>query len=153
MTRRLAAILTTLAVLFGASNLAAAPIWAPMSDEALVKGSELIVVGRIVWIENGEVSANSTDTARILVDEVLKGDPGTVLAPLDFPGANRGTRSWWGNFESTRSEKDIYFELNQEGIWFLARKSGSDAYCINNPARFKPLFFKDKVLRAISQYN
>ena len=150
MFKKMAATLVTLAILLGGSHPAAGGIWPPMSDDDLIDSSELIVVGRIVWIENGEVSTTSMDTARILVDEVLKGDPTTVMAPLVFPGSNRGRRTWTGRFESTRTRRDISFDLNQEGIWFLRRARNADEYRIDNPARFKPLFFKDRVMQAIA---
>ena len=144
MMKKLIGFLATLAVLFCSSNLAA-KVWTPMTNDQLLQKSELIVVGKVVWVENGKVSTTSKDKASILVQEVWKGNKSTMMAPLAFPGRNKGYLTWSGSFQSTRTSDDIFFDIDQEGIWFLKYDSKTESYIIDHPARFKPLFFKSKL--------
>ena len=146
--KKLFGILATLLILFASSELAA-KTWLPMGEDELIASSDLIVKGKVVWVENGKVSTNSTDKASILVEEVWKGDPTTVMAPLLYPGRNRGYLTWNGKFNSTRDADDIYFDIDQEGIWFLEYDRKEQGYRIDHPARFKPLFFEKRFKRRI----
>ena len=121
-----------------------------MTDDQLIKASDLIVIGKVVWVENGKVSTTSKDKASILVQEVWKGDNSVMMAPLAFPGRNRGYLTWSGNFQSTRTSEDIFFDIDQEGIWFLKYDAKTKCYIIDHPARFKPLFFKERLRKRIT---
>ena len=144
MMKKLIGFLATLAILFCTSNLAA-KVWTPMTNDDLLAKSDLIVVGKVVWVENGKVSTTSKDKASILVQEVWKGDTSVMMAPLAFPGRNKGYLTWSGNFQSTRTADDIFFDIDQEGIWFLKYDASTKCYIIDHPARFKPLFFKNRL--------
>lgn len=151
MVRKLVGFLAALAVLLCATELAALT-WAPISDPDLIRTSDLIVVGKIVWVENGPASPAAVDKASILVQEVLRGDPTAVMATLSYPGRNRGVPTADG-VESTLREWDILFDLNQEGVWFLKKDPAAPTgYVIDHPARFKPLFFKNKIAQAVADY-
>jgi len=146
------AIALTLAIVAPVLCLAA-PRWMPIPDRQLIMGSDLIVVGKIVWVEDGEPGTASSDMASILVAEVLKGSPDVVMVKLRYPGKKRGYLTYNGKFEPTRTERDVFFSLDQEGIWFLKRCSqDEDAYVAEQPAHFKPLFFKDKIVAAIARH-
>jgi len=148
--RRCRGLLATLIMLLATSGLAA-KTWMPMTDEQLITGSDLIVVGKVVWVENGQVSTASKDRASILVQQVLKGDSSVIMAPLAFPGQNRGYLTWTGDFHSTRTNADIFFDIDQEGVWFLKYQQATGDYVIDHPARFKPLFFLEKIRQTLER--
>ncbi len=153
----MAAVLATIVLVLANNPLAAKPAsvgrWMPMTDAELIGNSDLIVIGKIVWVENGEVSTQSRDKASILIEEVLKGGQQEVMVPLEFPGRNRGYKTWKGSFQSTRVGNDIFFDIDQEGVWFLRKNSKTGNYVIKHPACFKPLFFKEKIIKAVRDHR
>jgi len=120
-----------------------AKTWTPLSYEDLIKQSDLIVTGKVIWINNQPVSTNSKDEATIMVDEVLQGKLTGNMVGLVYPGVNKGFETYDGKFTSTRTYNEVFFDIEQEGIWFLQKRG--DKFYINHPARFKPEFFLSKV--------
>jgi hypothetical protein len=121
--------------------------WKPMSYEQLVSSSDLIITGKVVWINNEPVSTRSEDEATIMADKILKGSCPDHMVSLVYPGVNRGYETFDGKFKSTRTYDEVFFDIEQEGIWFLKKRG--DKYFVDHPARFKPIFFLPKVENAI----
>ncbi len=136
----LAGILSCLAC--GSPPAGAAGPWLPVSDRTLVRDSDLIATGRIVWLE--EIPGTGRMKARIMISEVLKDDP-RASHPLEMVSLV---------FDSPRENPAaLHFDMDQEGIWFLQRAEGAEAgvYEADHPARFKPLMLLAQVRKAISE--
>ncbi len=106
-------------------------MWAQMTDDDLIRSSDLIVVGE--WM--GQTSAShrgqpaGSDIGALAVTEVLKGKAGTTLALLAVAGA-----------AAPRSSSDITFRRGDRGLWLLRRHSDGpiDLYAADHPQRFVP---------------
>lgn len=121
--------------------------WKPLSYEELVKASDLIITGKVIWINNEPISTNSKDEATIMVGKVLKGTQANKMVGLVYPGVNKGYESYDGKFSSVRTHDEVFFDIEQEGVWFLKRKG--EKFYIDHPSRFKPLFFLPKIENVI----
>jgi len=99
-----AAVLLGLGAVSGAADL-----------PELVKKSDVIVLGQVISITEGELDPDAlrrghkfrTDVARIAVVQVLKGDPALRKVTVGFPGFPKPGQ--------------LALERNQEGIWFLTK--------------------------------
>ncbi len=136
----------TLTLILGISPLVA-KTWKAMSYDQLIKDSDIIFTGKVIWINNEPVSSSSKDEATIMASKVLKGTLPDAMVPLVYPGINRGYKTAQGKFKSTRTYDEVFVDIEQEGIWFL-KKEGKK-YVIDHPSRFKPLFFLPKVEEAL----
>jgi len=123
--------------------------WKAMSYEDLIAASDLIVTGKVIWINNEPVSTNSKDEATIMVSKTLKGKEESKMVGLVYPGVNKGYKTYDGKFTSVRSHDEVFFDIEQEGVWFL-KKKGKKFY-INHPSRFKPLFFLPKIEEVLNK--
>ena len=70
---------------------------------------------------------------------------------LVFPGQKRGYSDGGGRFVSTRLATDVFFDHNQEGIWFLKATGQPRTYTASHPGRFRPTVFLTQVLQALGQ--
>jgi hypothetical protein len=123
--------------------------WKPLSYEDLIKTSDLIITGKVIWINNEPISTNSKDEATIMVGKVLKGNQTNDMVSLVYPGVNKGYKTYDGKFSSVRTHDEVFFDIEQEGIWFLKQKG--EKFCIEHPSRFKPLFFLPKIEAIIKE--
>jgi hypothetical protein len=105
-------------------------MWAAMSDEELLRVTDLAVFGR--WV--GQTSALKVggqspthDIGAIEVDEVLKGPQGLTLALVAAPA-----------MQGPRSSTDILFRRGARGLWLLRKRSGPESglYLADHPQRF-----------------
>lgn len=104
-------------------------MWARLSDDELVAGSDLIVLGE--WLGETQVAFESAAKGQgvgvIAVSQVLKGkaEPGFVLVQRPGVGA-------------LRSSSDLNFERGQRGMWLLRAKPGGaqGIYLADHPQRF-----------------
>lgn len=101
-------------------------MWAPLSDEDLIRGSDLIVVGE--W--QGQVAFATTGTAEmevgvVIVSETLKGSSSPfVLVALPASRA-------------PRSSSDTAFRRGDRGLWLLRlQPGGKGLYLVDHPQRF-----------------
>jgi hypothetical protein len=101
-------------------------MWAPLSDEELIRSSDLIVVGE--W--QGQVAFSAAggtdmDVGVVLVDETWKGGaPAFVLVALPASRA-------------PRSSSDPVFRRGDRGLWLLRSQPGSKGlYLADHPQRF-----------------
>ena len=117
--------------------------WEPLSYERLIKKSDIIITGKVIWINNEPVSTNSKDVATIMPDKILKGNLSENMVSLVYPGVNKGYKNQRGKFKSTRTHDEVFVDIEQEGIWFLQKKGKN--YVINHPGRFRPMFFLPKI--------
>ena len=139
----------TIIVCLGLTATIHAKKWKAMSYEELISTSELIVAGKVIWINNEPVSTNSKDEATIMVNKVLKGKAENNMVGLVYPGVNKGYQTYDGKFQSVRTHDEVFFDIEQEGVWFL--KSKGKKFCIDHPARFKPLFFLPKIQEVLNK--
>lgn len=134
-----------LAALALAAAAGAAPVlWRPVSMEELVTTSDLVVVGRIVAVAPGAPGPDAVDTATLAIERTLHGAAPDDTVPLAFPGKARGTLRADGSLEPDRDPSYVRFELDQDGVFFLRRRSDG-SFAANHPARFKPRFFLAEV--------
>ena len=98
-----------LLVLFSCSAVIAAEL-----DE-LVKQSDLIIIGRVIKLEEGQLDQDllkmnvnfRTDVATLIVIEVLKGDPGRQKVNVGFPGFPKAG--------------ELTAQKDQSAIWLLTK--------------------------------
>lgn len=117
-----------LGILLLAGATAAHAMWAALDDEALLQGSDLIVLGE--W--QGQTAATAHDLpfgdiGVISVSEVLKGKAQDVVL-IARPAA-----------AGPRSGTDLDFRRGQRGLWLLRLRPGSQGiYLLDHPQRFIP---------------
>jgi len=106
-------------------------MFAQMSDEELIRRSDLIVVGE--WVGQSGVVVSETagplELGAISIAEVLKGAPGQSLALVATvaPGA-------------PRTGDDVTYRRGDKGVWLLRLRQGSakGIYLADHPQRFIP---------------
>jgi hypothetical protein len=106
-----------------------------ISDEDIVAKSDAIVAGKIATIRDGRAKAKGWSIATISVTEVIKGTAGIKEVKLAFPSRIPGQSN----------STDIYYELNQEGIWLLHKEAKLNYYLADHPARFQQIENADKI--------
>lgn len=116
-------------------------MWAPLSDEELVRSSDLIVVGE--WQGQSAFSATGSGDIEIgvvLVSETLKGKgPGFALVALPSSSA-------------PRSSSDLVYRRGDRGLWLLKLQPGSKGlYLADHPQRFVPSAGGEQRIRQLRQ--
>ncbi|MDE2600245.1 MAG: hypothetical protein KGL40_11550 [Rhodocyclaceae bacterium] len=115
-------------------------MWAPLSDEELLRSSDLIVMGE--WQGQVAFSAGSSDmeVGVVLVNEAWKGGtPAFVLIALP---ASR----------TLRSSSDMTFRRGDRGLWLLHLQPGSKGlYLVDHPQRFVPSTGGEQRMRQLRQ--
>ena len=109
--------------------------FAEISDKELVAQSDLIVAGKIKAIRDGTSKMKGMSIATISVSEVIKGPAKIKNIYLAFPSRKQGMAS----------STDIYYDLNQEGIWLLHKPEKINYYLADHPARFQIIENMDKI--------
>ncbi|HWT54056.1 MAG TPA: hypothetical protein VN066_04555 [Rhodocyclaceae bacterium] len=101
-------------------------MWAPLSDDELIRSADLIVVGE--W--QGQVAVSTAGNPEmelgvVLVSESWKGgSPAVVLVAL--PPSR-----------TPRSSSDPVFRRGDRGLWLLRLQPGSKGlYLVDHPQRF-----------------
>ncbi len=97
-----------------------------MSDDELIRQSELVVVGEWLGQSTVTIDGHRVDLGVLRVSEVLKGSAGTtvVLIPV-------------ASLDAPRSSSDIRYKRGDGGIWLLRphpRIAGT--YAADHPQRF-----------------
>ena len=104
-------------------------MWAGLSDEELVRSSDLIVVGE--WQGQtpfASASAQEIEIGVITIQEVLKGVGKPAFALVALPAASL-----------PRSSTDPDYRRGDRGLWLLRARPGSKGlYVIDHPQRFVP---------------
>jgi hypothetical protein len=100
----------------------AGAMWVALDDEALIRSSDLIVMGE--W----QGSGGEPGMGIIAVSEVLKGERGPTAVRIALPAAH-----------DPRSSSDPAFRRGERGLWLLRLQPGSrDTYLADHPQRFVP---------------
>ncbi|HMV21233.1 MAG TPA: hypothetical protein PKL28_14095 [Rhodocyclaceae bacterium] len=97
-----------------------------MSDDELIRQSELIVVGEWLGQSPLTVDGHRVDLGVVRVSEVLKGPSGTTVVLI--PAAS---------VDAPRSSSDLRYKRGDSGIWFLRphpRIAGT--FSAEHPQRF-----------------
>lgn len=116
-----------LAVLALASSQGIA-MFAQMSDEELVRRSDLIVLGQWVGQSSLQTSAASEriEIGVVAIQEVLKGQGDQSIALVAIP-----------SHDGPRSANDITYQRGAKGLWLLRQKPASAGiYLADHPQRF-----------------
>lgn len=104
-------------------------MWAPLSDEDLLKTSDLVVLGE--WAGQTSLTASGQaigrDVGVILVKEIYRGLSQLTIALVSVPRTN-----------GPRSSEDITYARGASGLWFLRKYPGGplDLYAADHPMRF-----------------
>ncbi len=119
--------LLMLAVLMPTQGVA---MFAQMSDEELVRRSDLVVVGE--WIGQSRVQlaagGGPLELGAVTITEVLKGVPGQTLALVATVAG-----------DAPRSSSDMAYRRGDRGLWLLRLRQGSTGiYLADHPQRFIP---------------
>ena len=121
-----------LVVLLGLAPTLGGAMFAKMSDEELIRRSDLIVIGE--WVGQSSLrlanSSESMEVGAISISEVLKGSPGQslVLVAIRASGA-------------PRSGAEFSYRRGDKGLWLLRQHQESGAngiYLADHPQRFVP---------------
>lgn len=115
--------------------------YAVISDENLIAQSDLVVIGKITAIKEGGRGNKDINIATISVSEVLKGAKDLKEVKLAFPSPKR----------NMMASTDIFYNLDQEGIWLLRKDEKQNYYLADYPARFQPLENADKIKEIIGK--
>ncbi len=107
-------------------------MWAAMTDEELIRQSDLVVMGE--WLGQGPVkwspTAAPTELGVIRVREALK--PAAGVQPLAFVALPRPT--------GLLSGSDLNFKPGDHGLWLLRALPGmAGLHAVDHPQRFVPL--------------
>ena len=117
-------------------------MWASLSDEELVRTSELIVLGE--WQGQTTLSTSGLGTLNlgvIAVTETLKGLPNTRVVFVALPAAS-----------APRSSSDIHFKQGDRGLWLLRlRPESTGIYLADHPQRFVPLIGNEARIKQLRQ--
>lgn len=101
-------------------------MFAPMSDEELIRHSDLVIVGE--WLGQTSLAIDSTrlELGVIRIGEVLKGSPGAAVALVPCPAP-----------DAPRSSSDLRFKRGDAGVWFLRNHPRiAGAFVLDHPQRF-----------------
>jgi hypothetical protein len=103
-------------------------MWASLTDDELIKSSELIVMGE--WLGETTFTAAGRDAMTVgvvSVSEVLKGAPTTRVVLIVQPST------------SLKSSTDIAFKRGDRGLWLLRPQPNSKGlFLADHPQRFVP---------------
>lgn len=110
-------------------------MFAQMSDEELIRSSDLIVVGE--WVGQSSLlvsaAAKPLEVGALAITKVLKGTPGQSLALVATVAAN-----------APRSGSDLLYWRGDKGLWLLRLRpasntsTGAGIYLADHPQRFVP---------------
>jgi hypothetical protein len=120
--------------------------WTRLDPRAVAEGASLIVVGKVVKIEDAGFSRKHEkwdrkyDAAVVEVREVLKGRDGRRYVRLAQPAQG-----------GLRVSTDIRYKLGQEGIWLLDRDGRFDVYWADHPDKFRELKDRDEVAQLLRE--
>jgi len=121
-----------LVVLLGLAPTLGGAMFAKMSDEELIRRSDLIVIGE--WVGHASLRlANSSEpmeVGAISISEVLKGSPDQSLALVAVRASG-----------APRSGAEINYRRGDKGLWLLRQHQESGAkgiYLADHPQRFIP---------------
>lgn len=104
-------------------------MWAPLSDEELLKTSDLVVLGE--WAGQTPMTTAGQPAGRdlgvILVKEIFRGPTTLTLVLVSAP-----------RLSGLRSSEDITYARGASGLWFLRKYPGGpvDLYAADHPKRF-----------------
>lgn len=118
-------------------------MFAQMSDEELIRRSDLIVVGE--WVGQSPLrlpgSSQTLSVGAIRVTEVLKGpkEQGVALVITNSPDA-------------PRSNSDMRYQRGDRGLWLLrANPDGSGLYFADHPQRYQAEDSADERVKTLRQ--
>lgn len=116
-------------VLFGFAPGLVTAMFAKMSDEELIRRSDLIVIGEWVGQSSLQIGSDSApmEIGAIAISEVLKGSPGQTLALLAITPAG-----------APRSGDAISYRRGDKGMWLLRHHGTKGLYLADHPQRFIP---------------
>jgi len=138
-----------LAFVVGTSPVSGGVLWTPMSYSDLYNDSDLIVVGKVTHVAHSAHNEGATNCSRIAATTVLKGTAPENGVRLDFPCRNPVLLE--GESLPPTSPLDIFFEVGQEGVWFLKKGAGADHYMATHPGRFKPIVLLPKIRKELEK--
>lgn len=104
-------------------------MWAPLSDEELLKTSDLVVLGE--WAGQAQITSSGQTVGRdvgvILAKEIYRGPPTLTIVLVSVPQTG-----------GPRSSEDIVYARGASGLWFLRKYPGGpvDLYAADHPMRF-----------------
>lgn len=117
-------------------------MWASLSDDELIRGSDLIVMGE--WQGQTALSAPSVPEISIgviAISEVWKGAGAPAFALVALPSGNM-----------PRSSSDRVFRRGDRGLWLLRlRPDGQGLYLADHPQRFVPSAGGEQRIRQLRQ--
>jgi hypothetical protein len=115
--------------------------WEKISDEDLITQSDLVVVGKITAIKEGGSDEKDVSIATVTISDVIKGAKDIKEVKLAFPSKKR----------QMMASTDIFFDLNQEGVWLLRKDEKQDYYLADYPDRFQPKENAEKIKAIVSK--
>ncbi len=140
VARLTATLMLAIALLFRFAGANA--MWVELTQQELVLGSNLIVIGRLVGETRVSDCADGADfiVGVIRIDRVLKGDATQGVALLALRPARTA-------HISTQLEHGI----GQQGLWFLReRRAGKTGlYLADHPQRFVPMAVAADLIRTV----
>lgn len=102
-------------------------MWASLSDDELIRKSDLIVLGE--WLGHSILNTgHSSDltVGVIAISEVLKGPSTSTVALVSIPAAT-----------APRSSSDLVYRQGDRGLWLLRlRPNSTGIYLADHPQRF-----------------
>lgn len=103
-------------------------MFAQMSDEELIRRSDLVVIGE--WVGQSPLQLAGTNEKLVLgaiaISEIVKGPPGSSLALVAINPA-----------DAPRSGDDLAYQRGDRGMWLLRQRPGSTGiYLADHPQRF-----------------
>jgi len=119
-------------VLFGFAPGLVTAMFAKMSDEELIRRSDLIVIGEWLGQSSLRIGSDSApmEIGAIAISEVLKGSPGRTLALLAITPAG-----------APRLGDAISYRRGDKGMWLLRHQPEAGTkglYLADHPQRFIP---------------
>lgn len=117
-------------------------MWAALSDDELIRSSDLVVVGE--W--QGQTAFSTAPVAEmaigvIAVSEVWKGAGNPAFALVALPSA-----------KAPRSSGDLVFRRGDRGLWLLRLRPDSQGlYLADHPQRFVPAGGGEQRFRQLRQ--
>lgn len=101
-------------------------MFAQMSDDDLIRLSELVVVGEWLGQTALIIDGKRLEFGVVRVGEVLKGTADTTVALVLVPAP-----------DAPRSGSDLHFKRGDSGVWFLRSQPRiPGAYAVDHPQRF-----------------
>jgi hypothetical protein len=117
-------------------------MWAGLSDDELIRGSDLVVQGE--WQGQTALSMPSVPEIAvgvIAISEVWKGAGNPTFALVALPSS-----------KAPRSSSNLTFRRGDRGLWLLRLQPGSQGlYLVDHPQRFVPLDGGEQRMRQLRQ--